>query len=332
MVDLQLNIEFQPLYNFSPISTAISSNKINVSFIPNFNFSFSDGQIVDYIVDGNLQSTLNINYDPNKALKYNEVVFPKSNDSTAIHFYLGIDLTSDISSSATALSIFGNSWTKCGWVSTICKTTGKFSKVSPTPSTVTESVTGAVRSIADEVSMLTSYLANDVTLGIKSSVNITLPSGSSFKFFIYSYNSDYTGANIVNSLPLFTIKINGKYQEPYSRPSSTYQQYKKYGPFFYNTDSTDSKLIIEWASDNIKYSIPICGIEIFSNSSSPLNIPTPTPSSGGAVETSSKTTTTTSGSTETNYDESLSVASSILSSKTIFNLIFFISLFFSLIV
>ncbi|KAM9999895.1 hypothetical protein ACTFIZ_008346 [Dictyostelium cf. discoideum] len=355
--------EFRPLFNLSPINTAISSNKINVSFIPNFNFSFSDGQIVDYIVDGNVQSTLNFNYDPNKSLKYNEVVFPKSNgvysvlissiqnylspsitspfgpyfansyiiDSTAINFYLGIDLTSDISSPATALSIFGNSWTKCGWVSTICKTTGKFSKVSPTPSTVTESVTGAVRSIADEVSMLTSYLANDVTLGIKSSVNITLPSGSSFKFFIYSYNADYTGANIVNSLPLFTIKINGKYQEPYSRPSSTYQQYKKYGPFFYNTDSTDTKLIIEWASDNIKYSIPICGIEIFSNSSSPLNIPTPTPSSGGAVETSSKSTTT-SGSTETNFDESLSVASSILSSKTLFNLIFFISLFFSLIV
>ncbi|EAL72275.1 hypothetical protein DDB_G0269850 [Dictyostelium discoideum AX4] len=343
---------FQPLYNLSPISTDVSSNRINVSFIPNFDFSYSDGQKVDYIVDGNVQSTLSFSLDPNKALKYNEVLFPKANgvysvlissvqniptfispygpyfansyiiDSTAINFYLGIDLTSDISSSATALSIFGNSWTKCGWVSSICKTTGKFSKVSPTPSTVTESVTGAVRSIANEVSMLTSYLANDDTLGIKSSVNITLPSGSSFKFFIYSYNADYTGANIVNSLPLFTIKINGKYQEPYSRPSSTYQQYKKYGPFFYNTDSTDTKLIIEWASDNIKYSIPICGIEIFSNISSPLVIPTPTPSSGGAVETSSKSTTS-SGSTETNYDEGLNAASSVLSSKTLFYLIFF---------
>ncbi|KAM9983786.1 hypothetical protein ACTFIY_000499 [Dictyostelium cf. discoideum] len=349
---------FLPLYNLSPISTDISSNKINVSFIPNFSFTYSDGQKVDYIVDGDVQSTLTIPLDPTKALKYNEVLFPKSNgvysvlissvqnipsitspfgpyfansyiiDTTAINFYLGIDLTSDISSSATALSIFGNSWTKCGWVSGICKTTGKFSKDSPTPSTVTESVTGAVRSIADEVSMLTSYLANDVTLGIKSSVNITLPSGSSFKFFLYSYNADYTGANILNSLPLFTIKINGKYQEPYSRPSSTYQQYKKFGPFFYNTDSTDTKLIIEWASDNIKYSIPICGIEIFSNTLSPYIIPTPTPSSGGAVETSSKSTTTT-GSTETNYDEGLSVASSILSSKTLFYLIFFILFVFS---
>ncbi|KAM9961591.1 hypothetical protein ACTFIR_004445 [Dictyostelium discoideum] len=301
---------FLPFYDLSPISTDVSSNKITVSFIPNFDFLFSDGQKVDYI---DVQSTLSFSLDPSKTLKYNEVLFPKSNgiysvlissvqnipsiispfgpyfaksyliDATAINFYLGIDLTSDISSSATALSIFGNSWTKCGWVSEICKTTGKFSKVSPTPSTVTESVTGAVRSIANEVSMLTSYLANDVTLGIKSSVNITLPSDSSFKFFIYSYNADYTGANILNSLPLFTIKINGKYQEPYSRPSSTYQQYKKYGPFFYNTDSTYTKLIIEWASDNIKYSIPICGIEIFSNFSSPLVIPTPTPSSGGAV-------------------------------------------------
>ncbi|KAN0042996.1 hypothetical protein ACTA71_010629 [Dictyostelium dimigraforme] len=338
-----LAYNFKPLYNLSPISGDISSNKINVSFIPNFDFAYSDGQTVDYIVDDTVQSSFNLYSSsfPNKTMKYNEVQFPKANgvysvlisstqnlfipsvfspvgpyfansytiDTSAINFYLGVDLTSDVSSPATSLSIFGNSWTKCGWVSGICKTTGVFNKVSPTPSTVTESITGTVSSIPNEVSMLTSYLTNDVTLGIKSSVNLTLPPSSSYRFFIYSYNADYTGADIVTSLPLFTIKIAGKYQEPYSRPSSTYQHYKKFGPFFWNSDATDTTLIIEWASNNLKYSIPICGIEIFSNSSSAFINPTST-SSGGAVETSSKSTSA------TNSDQVLSAAPSFLLTKT----------------
>ncbi|KAN0033975.1 hypothetical protein ACTFIV_000454 [Dictyostelium citrinum] len=355
---------FLPFYNLSPIEDDITSNIANMSFIPNFDFIYSDGQKVDYIVDGIVQSSYNLyssNFILNQTMKYNDVQFPKSNgvysviisstqnlpvtsivstygpyfansytvDLVATNFYLGIDLTSDVSSPATALTIFGNTWTKCGWVSSMCKTTGKFGQVTPTPSSVTESVTGTVRNSVNEVSMLSSYLTNDVALGTKSSVNLTLPSDSSFKFFIYSYNADYTGANIVTSLPLFTIKIGGKYQEPYLRPSSTYQQYKKYGPFFYNTDSTNTTLIIEWASDNLKYSIPICGIEIFSNNSLPYVIPGT--SSGGAAETSSKST----GSpTETNSDEGLSAASSFLSSKKTFYSIFFyfILFFFSLIV
>ncbi|KAM9960515.1 hypothetical protein ACTFIW_009657 [Dictyostelium discoideum] len=241
------------------------NSTVNIQNSVFFDIGDTKGDVLD---DNTLDSTYTVTHSgtnlPDRypiSLLHNKKAVTINNNFFQHGFALGSSVASiprsfngakHISSSANALSIFGNSWTKCGWVSEICKTTGKLSKVSPTPSTVTESVTGAVRSITNEVSMLTSYLANDVTLGIKSSVNITLPSSSSFKFFIYSYNADYTGANI-------------------------------YGPFFYNTDSTYTKLIIEWASDNIKYSIPICGIEIFSNISSPLVIPTPTPSSGGAV-------------------------------------------------
>ncbi|KAN0027400.1 hypothetical protein ACTFIU_010349 [Dictyostelium citrinum] len=344
-------IGLYPLYNFNPIVNTLTTNQLSISFSPNVNYPQGLDQNINYIVNEVVQST---DYTSNGSPISKVVNFPRANgpysvmvssnivyapdeislvgsyyaqtyivDSGIQTFYLGVDLTPDFSSSAKGLSILGNQWTKCGWIGTNCKVTGKYTKVSPTPSTVTESTTGTIRSSTDEVSMLTSYLTNDATLGIKSSVNLTLPPNAEYKFFIYSYNADYTGANILDSLPLFTIKINGKYQDPYSRPSSPYQKYQKFGPFYWNSGSTDVTLIIDWASDNLKYSIPMCGIELFSNNTSSYQIPiTSGTTTGTPVETSTDYSTTT---TNNNSDEQLSAASSIINSKsTIFVLISFV--------
>ncbi|KAM9961823.1 hypothetical protein ACTFIR_004684 [Dictyostelium discoideum] len=334
-----------PLFNYSPTVSSITTNQLSLSFKPNVDYLEGSNQNIEYIVNEVIQS---IDYPSNGSPISKVTNFPKANgpytvivssnllyapndpsivgpyyaqtyivDSGVQLFYLGIDLTSDFSSSSKALSILGNQWTKCGWISGICKVTGKYSKVSPVPSTVTESTTGTIRSATDEVSMLTSYLSNDVTLGIKSSVNLTLPANAEYKFFIYSYNADYTGANIVDSLPLFTIKINGKYQDPYSRPSSPYQKYQKFGPFYWNSGSTDATLIIEWASDNLKYSIPMCGIEVFSNNTTPYSIPiTSGTTTGAPVETSSESTNSSTTTTTNNSGEHLSAASPIINSKS----------------
>ncbi|KAN0043254.1 hypothetical protein ACTA71_010896 [Dictyostelium dimigraforme] len=338
-----------PLYNFNPIDTSLTTNQLSISFKPNTDYLQGLSQNVDYIVNDAIQST---DYPSNGNTISKVVNLPRSNgpysvlvssnllyapnypsyvgpyyaqtytaDSGAQSFYLGIDLTPDFSTSAKSLSILNNLWTKCGWISD-CKVTGKYSKVTPTPSTVTESTTGTIRSATDEVSMLTSFLSNDVTLGIKSSVNLTLPANAEYKFFIYSYNAFYTGANIIDSLPLFTIKINGKYQNPYTRPSSLYQKYQKFGPFYWNSGSTDITLIIEWGSDNLKYSIPMSGIEVFSNLASPYSIPISSSTTSSPVETSSKSTTTTNNNNDS--DEHLSAASSSINFKSIFILISFI--------
>ncbi|KAM9984032.1 hypothetical protein ACTFIY_000760 [Dictyostelium cf. discoideum] len=333
-----------PLYNFNPKVNSLTTNQLSLSFKPNVDYLLGSNQNIEYIVNDVIQS---IDYPSSGSTISKVANFPKANglytvivssnllyapndpsivgpyyaqtyivDSGVQLFYLGIDLTPDFSSSSKALSILGNQWTKCGWISGICKVTGKYGQVSPTPSTVTESATGTIRSATDEVSMLTSYLSNDVTLGIKSSVNLTLPANAEYKFFIYSYNAEYTGANIVNSLPLFSIKINGKYQDPYSRPSSPFQKYQKFGPFYWNSGSTDVTLIIEWASDNLKYSIPMCGIEVFSNNTIHYSIPiTSGTTTGAPVETSSKSTDS-STTTTNNNSEQLSAASPIINSKS----------------
>ncbi|KAK5575984.1 hypothetical protein RB653_007120 [Dictyostelium firmibasis] len=351
---LDLISNFYPLYNYYPAGNILTNNQLSISFNLNLEYLPSGGsQNTEYIINDVLQST---DYPTTSQTSISKVLnFPRANgpntvlvssnllyaptfastvgpfyaqtytiDSNSKIFYLGIDLTSDFSSSAKALSIFGNQWTKCGWIGSICKVTGKYNNVITTPSTVSESTTGTIRSAADEVSMLTTYLSNDVTLGIKSSVNVTLPAYAEYKFFIYSYNADFTGANILDSLPLFTIKINGKYQEPYSRPCPPYQKYQKFGPFYWNSGSTDVTLRIEWASDNLKYAIPMSGIEVFSNYTSPYQIPTS--STTGAVETSSKSTDSSTTTNNNNNSGELNTASSIISKSSVSTLVSFILL------
>ncbi|KAM9961997.1 hypothetical protein ACTFIR_004876 [Dictyostelium discoideum] len=176
-------------------------------------------------------------------------------DNSANNFYLGIDLSPPIGGLITpppllrALSIFGKKWTKSMIV---------------IPSEITHN---------DEISMITSYLGNDITNNIPSTLNISLAGPHQYKFYLYSYNSDWTDS-IVNPIPSFTIKINGKYQEPITRPAPSYLTYKKYGPFYWNNiNSAEQTLSIGWATDNIKYSIPLSGIEIYSSIQTPFSIP-----------------------------------------------------------
>ncbi|KAN0040055.1 hypothetical protein ACTA71_011940 [Dictyostelium dimigraforme] len=352
---------FFPFFSLSPISNSVQASQILLEFIPNFDYLYSNGQAVYYSVNDAVQSSETYstsNYVVNSTKASKTINFPLANgpytvfvsakqsigsaysecgpyfahtyvvDSNVPNFYLGIDLSDTTESTSRGLTIFGQQWTKCGWISGICSTTGSKTRVSPTPSTVTES-TGTIRSAIDEVAMLTSYIMNDVALGIKSSVSITLTANKLYKFFIYSYNPTFTGT-MVDPLPLFTIKINGKYQEPYSRSTSQYQKYQKFGPFYWNSNSTSTVLQIEWASDNLKYPIPISGVEIYSNIATVY--PVPGASTGGAVETSSSsspTTTTTSSNynqttttgTSTEKEEQSSGASIIIISKT---LVFFV--------
>ncbi|KAM9960980.1 hypothetical protein ACTFIW_010147 [Dictyostelium discoideum] len=193
-------------------------------------------------------------------------------DNSANNFYLGIDLSPPIDDPITpprALSIFGKQWTKCNWIqsSNKCTTTGKFTPNSAMiviPFEITHN---------DEISMITSYLANDITNNIPSTLNISLAGPHQYKFYLYSYNSNWTDS-IVNPIPSFTIKINGKYQEPITRPAPSYLTYKKYGPFYWNNiNSTEQTLSIGWATDNIKYLIPLSGIEIYSSIQTPFSIP-----------------------------------------------------------
>ncbi|KAM9987129.1 hypothetical protein ACTFIY_011529 [Dictyostelium cf. discoideum] len=193
-------------------------------------------------------------------------------DNSANNFYLGIDLsppTDDLITTPRALSIFGKQWTKCNWIqsSNKCTITGEFSQNSTMiviPSEITQN---------DEISMITSYLGNDIINNIPSTLNISLAGPHQYKFYLYSYNSDWTDS-IVNPIPSFTIKINGKYQEPITRSAPSYLTYKKYGPFYWNNNnSTEQTLSIKWADENIKYSIPLCGIEIYSSIQTPFPIP-----------------------------------------------------------
>ncbi|KAM9958167.1 hypothetical protein ACTFIW_013147 [Dictyostelium discoideum] len=339
---------FFPFFNLSPTTNELPGNQMLLKFIPNFDYSYSNGQAVSYSVNEAIQSTDTFstsNLVVNSSMVNKTINFPLANgpytvfisakqslggttysdcgpyfaqtyviDSNVPNFYLGIDLSDITESTSRALSIFGKQWTKCGWISGICSTTGSKTRVSPTPSTVIES-DSTIRSAVDEVTMLTSYVMNDVTLGIKSSVSVTLTANKLYKFFIYSYNPTFTGT-MVDPLPLITIKVNGKYQEPYSRLTPQYQKYQKFGPFYFNSNSTSFVLQIEWASDNLKYAIPISGIEIYSNIATPYGIPGAT--TGGAIETSSNSTSTTGGTldpssttTGSNYNQTTTTTSSV---------------------
>ncbi|KAM9983587.1 hypothetical protein ACTFIY_000325 [Dictyostelium cf. discoideum] len=197
--------------------------------------------------------------------------FPFTNNGLPIIKLGGIDLSAppiDDQSTSRALSIFGKQWTKCNWIQSLnkCTTTGLFtpnSSMTFIPSEITEN---------DEISMITSYLGNDITNNILSTLNISLAGPHQYKFYLYSYNSDWTDS-IINPIPSFTIKIN-KYQEPITRSAPSYLAYKKYGPFYWNNiNSTEQVLSIAWATDNIKYSIPLSGIEIYSSIQTPFSIP-----------------------------------------------------------
>lgn len=340
---------FFPFFNLSPTTNSLSGNQMLLEFMPNFDYLGANGQAVSYSVNEAIQNTDTFstsNLVVNSSMVNKTINFPLANgpysvfvsakqflggtlytdcgpyfahtyviDSNVPNFYLGVDLSDITESTSRALSIFGKQWTKCGWISGICSTTGSKTRVSPTPSTVTES-DGTIRSAVDEVTMLTSYVMNDVTLGIKSSVSITLTANKLYKFFIYSYNPTFTGT-MVDPLPLISIKVNGKYQEPYSRLTPQYQKYQKFGPFYFNSNSTSFVLEIEWASNNLKYSIPISGIEIYSNIATPYGIPGAS-TTGGAIETSSNSTSTTGGTvdpssttTGSNYNQTTTATSSV---------------------
>ncbi|KAN0043418.1 hypothetical protein ACTA71_011074 [Dictyostelium dimigraforme] len=298
-----------PFYQLSPksiIEPPLTQNSFNFTFIPNFDGFFNRSQLLETITDDvqndtvinpgtyqlyskfiQLPQSANGPYTVALSTRINPIP-PYDNfapvglyfagtyivDNSANNFYLGIDLSpiADLSSSPPprALSIFGKQWTKCNWIqpSNKCTTTGLFSQSATTMTAIPNEITEY-----DEISMLTSYLGNDVTNNVPSTLNLSLPGPHQYKFYLYSYNSDWVDS-IINPIPSFSIKINGKYQEPITRLAPTYLTYKKYGPFFWNNlNSTEQTLSIEWASDNIKYSIPLCGIEIYSSIQTSFPIP-----------------------------------------------------------
>ncbi|EGC37229.1 hypothetical protein DICPUDRAFT_97330 [Dictyostelium purpureum] len=287
---------FSPFYGFS-----ISSTTNEVGAIPNFDSSWGSGQTVKLSTNNVAQLTSNIYTPP--YIKYITPVtqtptppssgqFPVVASSAAsttayggsyfattlklnagsLNFYLGINLTPDVSDTSRALSIFGKSWTKCGWINSICSTTGTLSKVATTPTSIQGTAADVITAV-DELSMLSSYLINTVSTSVNSVVNVVLPASSMFRFYIYTYNPSYT-SDTVNALPRYGIKVNGKYQEPFTQSMSPYQKYQKIGPFYWNNDLTTTQaLSIEWAYDNLKFEIPICGIEIYSSISTPYTIP-----------------------------------------------------------
>ncbi|KAM9961401.1 hypothetical protein ACTFIR_004246 [Dictyostelium discoideum] len=301
-----------PFYQLSPMSIInppLTQNSLNFTFIPNFDSPVTNRTLLlETIIDDEiLQNSSNIDpldnpihskfiqlpqnaNGPYTVVLSTKPIFPNTSgyesyavgsyfagtyivDNSANYFYLGIDLSptivGDEPQPPRALSIFGKQWSKCNWIQSLnkCTTTGKFSPNSSMtfiPSEITEN---------DEISMITSYLGNDVTNGIPSTLNISLAGPHQYKFYLYSYNSDWTDS-IVNPIPSFTIKINGKYQEPITRSAPSYLTYKKYGPFYWNNiNSTEQVLSIDWATDNIKYSIPLSGIEIYSSIQTPFSIP-----------------------------------------------------------
>ncbi|KAM9953600.1 hypothetical protein ACTFIR_008686 [Dictyostelium discoideum] len=301
-----------PFYQLSPMSIInppLPFNSINITFIPNFDsIIINKTQILETIIDEQFQNNSIIDpldnpihskfvqFPQNANGPYTVVLSTKtvlSNttgyeflavgsyfagtyivDNRANNFYLGIDLSpppmvGNEPQLPRALSIFGNQWTKCNWIQSLnkCTTTGLFTPNSSmiiTPSEITE---------IDEISMITSYLGNDITNNIPSTVNISLAGPHQYKFYLYSYNSDWTDS-IVNPIPSFSIKINDNYQEPITRLAPTYLTYKKYGPFYWNNlNSTEQILSIKWANDNIKYSIPLSGIEIYSSIQTSFQIP-----------------------------------------------------------
>ncbi|EAL72712.1 hypothetical protein DDB_G0270724 [Dictyostelium discoideum AX4] len=189
-------------------------------------------------------------------------------DNNANNFYLGIDLAPSDSNAPRKLSVNGKDCTRCDWIQSLnkCTTSGMFSLSS------VDIPFGTGSGGQDEISMIKTYLGNDVTNGIPSTLNISLAGPHSYKFYLYSFNSDWTGS-IISPIPLFSIKINGKYQEPITR-APTYLQSKRYGPFYWNNiNSNEQVLSIGWANDNIKYSIPLSGIEIYSSIQTPFSIP-----------------------------------------------------------
>ncbi|KAM9987486.1 hypothetical protein ACTFIZ_005208 [Dictyostelium cf. discoideum] len=301
-----------PFFQLSPMSIIdppLTQNSINFTFIPNSESpTINRPSILETIIDEDFQNNSNIDpignqihskfiqFQQNANGPYTVVlsskpIFPNITgyekldvgpyfagtyivDNSANNFYLGIDLSPPpppppISSPPRSLSIFGKQWTKCSWIQTLnkCTTTGVFtpnSSMTFIPSEITEN---------DEISMITSYLGNDITNNIPSTVNISLAGPHQYKFYLYSYNSDWTDS-IVNPIPSFSIKINDKYQEPITRSAPTYLTYKKYGPFYWNNlNSTEQILSIKWANENIKYSIPLSGIEIFSSIQTSFQIP-----------------------------------------------------------
>ncbi|KAM9990075.1 hypothetical protein ACTFIY_006135 [Dictyostelium cf. discoideum] len=271
-----------PFYQLSPMSIInppLTQNGINFTFIPNFDSPIINrAQILETIIDEEFQNNTIIDpldnpihskfvqFSQNANGPYTVVLSTKlllSNatgyeiyavgsyfagtyivDNSANSFYLGIDLSPPPppivgDEPPRALSIFGNQLTKCNWIQSLnkCTTTGSFtpnSSMIGTPSEITE---------IDEISMITSYLGNDITNNIPSTLNISL--------------ADWTDS-IVNPIPSFSIKINDKYQEPITRLAPTYLTYKKYGPFYWNNlNSNEEILSIKWANENIKYSIPL---------------------------------------------------------------------------
>ncbi|KAM9983586.1 hypothetical protein ACTFIY_000324 [Dictyostelium cf. discoideum] len=296
---------YTPFQKISPNnSQAITQNNFTLSFLPTTKEIF-DGtvQATEAFVDGVYQNvtlitlppatiqSMPIQLPPSTSSLYTVVLSSKLGipveynipeagsyfastyllDNNANNFYLGIDLAppSDDSITPRKLSVNDKDWTRCDWIQSLnkCTTSGIFSLSS------VDIPFGSGSGGQDEISMIKTYLGNDVTNGIPSVVNISLAGPHSYKFYLYSYNSDWTDS-IVNPIPLFTIKINGKYQEPLTRPAPTYLQSKRYGPFYWNNiNSTEQVLSIAWATNNIKYSIPLSGIEIYSNIQTPFSIP-----------------------------------------------------------
>ncbi|KAN0027549.1 hypothetical protein ACTFIU_010514 [Dictyostelium citrinum] len=297
---LAMYCRLYPFYQLSPksiINKSLAHNSINFTFIPSFEGAFNRPLILETIINDVLQNSTIVN--PQEYSIYSKLVqlpksanglytvvlstrptFPNSTqyanyaqggsyfagtylvDNSANNFYIGIDLSPfDLTKPPRALSIFNKPWTKCNWVqsSNKCTTTGIFSSYLTMVANQTELPQN------DEFLMITSYLGNDIVNNIPSTLNISLPGPHQYKFYLYSFNPEWTDS-ISNPIPSFSIKINDKYQEPITRPAPSYLAYEKYGPFYWNNlNSTEQTLSIKWANDIIQYSIPLSGIEIYSS-------------------------------------------------------------------
>ncbi|KAN0008972.1 hypothetical protein ACTFIU_008859 [Dictyostelium citrinum] len=94
---------------------------------------------------------------PGVPIQSKPIQLPSSANSNANNFYLGIDLAPSNSNTPSKLSVLGQDWTRCGWIQSLNKCTTSV-EINSTP---------------DEISMIKTFLGNDVINGIPSVVNIS---------------------------------------------------------------------------------------------------------------------------------------------------------------
>jgi len=264
---------------------------------------------------------------------YFATTFEKAFDSQS--FYLGISFAPVNSPTELkrSLSVFGNQWTKCHWLAQqMCRTTGLLSKQAVAPASITNLDSSLATTNADEIEMLSNYLLIDKTnplTPVYSTVKVNLPYGY-YRIFLYVYNDDTTYNSPVTPLPVYTVKVNGKYDTVYSRFIPPVGKYQKLGPYYWNNYEANADLEILWAVETTA-EVKLSGIEIFSGkvpypipidpipTETPTQTPTPTPTNGANVPTTTSPATTTSGQ-ETTSSPTVAPGSNISMATTLYQI------------